>query len=380
MIPQIKKEIMQMSILEAREYSDVIFEKYASRSIRAQELEIVTLKATFVKNTSEIKSLMIKFPRIFKNMAALKTLQNEHKNLNSVNKLLHGTELADCAPKPIFLKTINSCPVLATEFMDGTLLSELLFSRDVYNQFLVYSSKTVPWLQRLKKLPCQTGEPIPLTDHLNFLADFHISKFPDFSIPNAIKMERLKELFKMPPSMKAVCQHNDFHADNLFLSKDGRLLLIDWEDFSCNSIPSFDAIHFVATFIDALFLVLKSSGRLSAISQINSDENWKRSFQDYFDLCMDLLDIPQELKSIIIPIYLLQSVYLASDERKQSSKSISKLNFLLSTFPQSIADLAESIELYNLLDTTNETLQKGRIIDKITNRLSSASILKQLQF
>ncbi len=379
MIPQIKKEITGMALFNKCRHDNILFEKYASRSIRGSELEIITLKATFTDKGSEVRSIIVKFPRIFNSSAALRTLQNEYDNLHIVEKLLAGTELAGSPPNALFLKTINAAPVLAVEFLQGKCLSNLLFSSDIFNKFMTYSPEVLSWLRSFQELTRQCGQH-PLKDHLDMLADFHKEQFPNFAISDGIKIGQIKKLFHELPSINTACQHNDFHADNIFISPDGRLRLIDWEDFSEKSIPSFDAIHFIATFIDALFLILKNSGRLTAIEQINSDENWKKCFEEYFEFCMSSLNIPKGLREVIIPIYLLQSIYLASDERKKASAAISKLNFLLSTFPISISDLAESLELYHISDSQSGNKQKARLIDKISDRLSSADILKQLKF
>lgn len=378
MIPQIKQELIRLNLAEGCDGEHILFEKYPTKGIRATGSEIITFKAMLVKSNTEIKKMIVKFPRIFNNKNAQHTLENEYNNLLFAKNLMKSSVLQNSIPTLIHYGQINGAPTLVTEFVDGMNLSVLLFGKDVFNSFCRYIPIVLGWLESFKQLKsCNKQE--HLSDHLTRLLEIHKSTFPDFSIDKDISLDYLVSKIASGSDLGLTPQHNDFHADNLFLSNETRISVIDWEDFSENSIPAFDAMHFIATLADALFVMLANSNRYSAIQQINSDKNWTSFFDKYFDDCIDMCAIPPKMRQFTIILYLLQSVIFAVDQRKEACEFASKYNFLLSTLPLSISDLNDSLELFCLSkvlghSTSDLAAAKDRakeLVSRIENRIRS---------
>ncbi len=249
---------------------DPIFILLESRQIRQAELSTISFLVKKKEKDREDPFAIIKMPRYADNIQALRTLELENENLTILSKKL-SQELLSSVPSILFFDKISDAYVLGERFIAGLEMSSaILKGPSILDNFAANSIAASSWLSEFEdsfeKRPTGSHQ---ITESLSNDLSSKLSQ-TNYRLLN----KALKILSAEPDRQMAIVpQHGDFHASNIFM-KNGKIAgVIDWEDFSLVSHPPcYDLVHFIYTYIEALYEAALRSGSLELTKDLQSSK------------------------------------------------------------------------------------------------------------
>lgn len=365
MIPFIKKYLFDnwQDLRMGKKPDDLLFIKLPARNIRAPELSIVSFLLKAVYKKKETPVLIVRFPRYAENIEANASLKSEYDNLNYLNSNVNKDEIKQVIPHPIMYKEINSTWVLAINYLPGQGLGERIISSDILKAYIENYQLSFSWLVGLQKeLDGNKREPVKNVVE-RVIGQFE-KMFPDLSIRSKdyfLKTRAVAEKHNM--DIPIMIQHNDFHADNIFVLNNKISGVIDWEDCEREGIPGFDLLHFIKTYYEALLNYFAETNNISMIDSFLSNNQIINVIESTVESYFNAIGIDKKYNKIIIPLYLFKSAMLAGSSRKQASSALSHCKNILQLQPVTFIDLFEAMSVFiygrvlkKALDENNQKL------------------------
>jgi len=355
MIPFIEKHIRDISGREP------LFIKLPSKQIRRSDVSTISFLVNVLTDKGELPFAIVKIPRDQKNPYSIETLRLEHNNLSFLSgRIKEG--LKGSIPSIIFLKEIENCLVLAESRIKGSEMSStILSSPQILETFLknldAASGWLISFLSSFEKKTCS------LPGTVSLIIEEYSSLFPKRDKKIFSRSFELLEHFSNTLADKdtpIVPQHGDYHADNIFMENGNISGVIDWEDFSTEEHPPcFDLIHFIYTYLEALYGAFLNMGSLELTRSLQINEPfYNRIDAAIRSFCKDA-GIDHELMELFIPLYLLKSLSAAGDPRKQAKTAIKKLELMFMFSPRSIKGLSGYMAYVNYLNLEKRYKDSG---------------------
>jgi len=373
MIPFIEKYIRDISGREP------LFIKLPSKQIRKSDVSTISFLVKVLTEKGELPFAIVKIPRDPKNPDSVETLRLEHHNLSFLTGKIK-EELKSSIPSTIFLKEIEGCLVLAESIVKGSEMSStILGSPQILETFLknldAASGWLISFLSSFDKKTCKLQRTVSRT------TEEYSSLFPKRDKKVFSRSFELLEHFSNTLANKDIPlmpQHGDYHADNIFMENGKISGVIDWEDFSTEAHPPcFDLIHFIYTYLEALYGAFFNMGSLELTRSLQINEPFYNRIDAVFgSFCKDT-GIDLELMELLIPLYLLKSLSAAGNPRKQAETAIKKLELMFMFSPRSIKGLSGYMAYVNYLNLEKRYKDSGSadqaaICRKMMNDIESA--------
>jgi len=314
----------------------LLFTKFADRRIRAKEVAVVSFQVNAIFGHDEKPVLILRIPRYPENQGAKLSLEREYKNLSDIQNKLHREEI----PRPILFETINASKGLAMTFLSGSPINSLMLSQNIMKAFTDNSALAFSWL-----IDFQTkfgkGRESSIEEIVSNETAFYLKAFPQNALIHSSFFEKIiarSKEFRLR-AIPLLPQHEDFHAENIFIRENKVSAVIDWEDFEPEGLPAFDVIHFIKTYLEALFNYFSQNSDTVSIEKLSTNKEMLDLIKSPIQQYLNALGIEAGLMEILIPLYLIHSINLAANPRKNAVGALSNLELLLRLKPTTIDEL-----------------------------------------
>jgi len=355
MIPFIEKRIRDIS------GGEPLFIKLPAKQIRKPDVSTISFLVKVLTDKGELPFAIVKIPRNPKNPDSIETLRLEHNNLSFLSGKIK-EELKGSIPSIIFLKEIEGCLTLAESCIKGSEMSyTILGSPQILETFLknldVASGWLISFLSSFDKKTCGLQKTISIT------TEEYSSLFPKRDKKIFSRSFELLDNFSNTLAGKdtpIAPQHGDYHADNIFMENEKISGVIDWEDFSTEGHPPcFDLIHFIYTYLEALYGAFLNMGSLELTRPLQINEPFYNRIDAALRSFCNNIGIDHELMELFIHLYLLKSLSAAGNPRKQAGTAIKKLELMFMFSPRSIKELSGYMAYINYLNFERKYRNSG---------------------
>ena len=357
MIPAVKQYLLEhwVDFDLGDKPDDLLFIKFMDRGIRSAEVGCLTFLVKQVRRSLERPVLIVKIPRYPKNPEANRSLELEFNNLSLVRSRSEKDNIINSIPRPIFLKTIDSCQVLAISFLAGGDLGRWFVTPDPFESAEIKYKMAFDWLISFQKL---MGEKPAELDE-GFIDKYVNGPIEKYRQTFSADTERYKQYFtkiasnareKIGKKIKLYPQHGDWHASNI-LAANGKISgVIDWEDFSLDAPPCYDLFYFIRTYTDALYNSLIYRDDPVLIDNLANSTRYFEVVERIIEYYCKNIEIDIELVNVFLPLYIIGSLNAAGDPRKVALPACERGELLLSMEIENIRNLVTALSVFAYLD------------------------------
>ncbi|HEY41120.1 MAG TPA: methyltransferase domain-containing protein [Dehalococcoidia bacterium] len=248
------------------------------------------------------------FCKVCRNNRYADILENEAKNLKTVNRLLMDTELSACIPRLLYSGNIDNISILVTQYLEG--------APSKFNLNTGFTTKN------LRKLDSS------IQSAIRFLATFqrytqvseveatpHLLSVIESQRETLNEQERLTEevdsrigdlvqaIEKLDGLRIPVCAvHGDYDLCNLLFSGD-RVSIVDFEHFESEGLPFFDLANLIFNPIILSYTNMKTSDSLLGTIARSNLENY---IGRWLALYQRLSGLPAQLLELIGPLSVME--------------------------------------------------------------------------
>ncbi len=317
-----------------------------SKQIKDKNVQIITILIKAKDKNIETPFLIVKFPRYFDNQYANTSLELEKSNLHYLRTMPFNEIFLKTIPEVKFFENIYGYLVLGETVVNGNDMSQNIFSnRFIIDIFQKNLQIALNWLIYFQK----TIGAKPNTWNAYLENTIKNVACKNIEIENVLKMPKFLDLINQvgTKEVRIYSQHGDFHASNLFINNEEISGVIDWEDFTLDAPPCFDFIHFVYTYLEALFDALVEIENFGIIDQFQN--NITKSINSAYTYYCQNLEIDPDYLPQYLALYLLYSYIFAIDARKRADFSAKKLMVMLLFLPTNFEEFVSCIPYKNYL-------------------------------